>query len=246
MEPDMQFEITNRFSGAVQFTAEIECDESASRSVKIGLAVRWAIKSRAYLSGADLAGAYLSGMNLSGADLSGAELSGAYLCGAYLSGANLSRAYLSDADLSGADLSGADLSDADLSGVNLSGVNLSGADLSDANLAGANLSGADLSGADLSGAYLSGTDLAGAVGFAGLLIDGGLRSDGYRFLMTRTEPGPWRVKAGCRNLTIEEARYHWAATRAATPLGEETLAMIDHMIRLATIREWPAEGKVDA
>ena len=54
-----------------------------------------AVKSRAYLLGADLSRANLSRAdlsvaNLSGADLSGADLSGAYLSGAYLSGANLS------------------------------------------------------------------------------------------------------------------------------------------------------------
>jgi hypothetical protein len=103
----MKFEVRNRFSGAVQFTAEIECGENTSTSVKLGLAVRWAIKSRADLSGAYLSGAYLSGADLRGADLSGADLSGAYLSGAYLS-----RADLSGADLSGADLSGAE--DADL------------------------------------------------------------------------------------------------------------------------------------
>jgi uncharacterized protein YjbI with pentapeptide repeats len=208
MEPHMKFDITNRFSGAVQFTAEIECDDGAPRSVKIGLALRWAIKV-----GADLSGAYLSGAYLFGADLSGAYLSGAYLSRAYLSGA-----YLFGADLSRADLSGAYLS-------------------------GADLSGADLSGAYLFGANLSRADLSGAYGIADRLVDGGLRSDGYRFLLTRTEPGAWRVKAGCRNLTVEEARAHWTATRAGTPLGEETFALIDHMTRIATIREWPAEGE---
>jgi hypothetical protein len=118
----IKFNVTNRFSGAVQFTAEIDCGDDAAPSIKLGLAVKWAVKSRANLSRADLSGA-----NLSGADLSGA---------------NLSRANLSRADLSGANLSGADLSGAYLSGANLSGANLSRADLSGANLSGANLSGA--------------------------------------------------------------------------------------------------------
>ena len=63
----IKFDIMNRFSGDVQFTAEIDCLEDASRSYKIGLAVKWAIKSRANLSGADLSGANLSGAE--GADL---------------------------------------------------------------------------------------------------------------------------------------------------------------------------------
>jgi hypothetical protein len=57
----MKFDVRNRFSSHVQFTAEIECDEGASTSIKLGLAVRWAIKNGADLSGADLSGADLSG-----------------------------------------------------------------------------------------------------------------------------------------------------------------------------------------
>ena len=109
------YPVRNRFSGEVQFTAQITCDPNDPWPVKLGLAVKWAIKS-----GASLSGASLSGADLSGANLSGADLSGAYLWGAYLSGADLSRANLSRADLSRADLSRANLSRADLSGANLS------------------------------------------------------------------------------------------------------------------------------
>ena len=117
----IQFPVHNRFSGATQYVAELDCDKAASDSTKLGLAVRWG-----YKNGADLSEAYLGG-----ADLSGADLSGAYLSGADLSGANLIGAYLSGANLSGADLSGADLSGAYLSGANLSGADLSGAKWSD-------------------------------------------------------------------------------------------------------------------
>lgn len=78
----MKLDITNRFTGAVQFTAEIECADGASASIKVGLAVKWALKN-----GADLRGADLSDADLRGADLSGANLSGAYLGGADLGGA---------------------------------------------------------------------------------------------------------------------------------------------------------------
>jgi hypothetical protein len=124
------FEVRNRFTGEVQFTAQIACPPDELPSVKLGMAVRWAIKNGAYLSGAYLSRADLSGADLSGADLSGADLSRADLSGADLSGADLSGAYLSGAYLSGADLSGADLSGADLWGAYLSGANLSGANLS--------------------------------------------------------------------------------------------------------------------
>ena len=118
----MKYEIRNRFTGAEQFTAEIDCANDASTSLKIGLSVRWAIKSHANLSGADLSGA-----DLSRADLSRADLSDAYLSDAYLSRADLSDANLSRANLSGAYLSRADLSDADLSRANLSRADLSDA-----------------------------------------------------------------------------------------------------------------------
>ena len=84
----MKFEIKNRFSGEVQFIAEIEAAEKTSLYLKIGLAVRWAYKTKAYLRDTYLRGAYLRGADLQGADLQGANLQGAYLQGAYLRGAN--------------------------------------------------------------------------------------------------------------------------------------------------------------
>ena len=118
----MRYDVTNRFTGAVQFTADIDCADSDRASVKLGFAVIWAVKTDANLSDANLSGAYLNGAdlsdaNLSGANLSGANLSGAYLSDANLNGANLSGAYLRCAYLNGADLHGADLHGADLSGV---------------------------------------------------------------------------------------------------------------------------------
>ena len=47
----MKFEIKNRWSGEIQFEAEIECAVNARVGVKIGLAVKWA-----YETGADLTG----------------------------------------------------------------------------------------------------------------------------------------------------------------------------------------------
>ena len=65
----MKFEIKNRFSGEIQFTAEIEAGDDTPTSVKIGLAVKWAVKTRANLAGANLADAYLAGASLAGANL---------------------------------------------------------------------------------------------------------------------------------------------------------------------------------
>ena len=70
----MKIEIKNRFTGDVQFTAEIDCGDNDERAVKLGLAVKWAIGNGAYLGGAYLGGANLRGANLRDADLGDADL----------------------------------------------------------------------------------------------------------------------------------------------------------------------------
>jgi hypothetical protein len=148
------YEIKRRFSGEVMFAAEIECEASASEGIKLGLAVRAAVKADA-----DLAGANLAGANLADANLAGADLAGAYLARAYLARANLADANLADANLAGAYLARADL-------------------------AGANLARADLVRAYLAGAYLidAGQDRRG-YRFVGSLKDGNVYvSAGCRYL----------------------------------------------------------------
>jgi hypothetical protein len=215
-----KYAIKNRWTGAVIFEAEIGAEYSGqSDSVKLGIAVKIAVKARANLAGANLAGANLVG-------------------------ANLARANLADAYLAGA---------------NLAGANLAGANLAGANLVGANLVGANLAGARCQprGCLRVPTSLARVptcgclpwvpnAKLAGRIIDGGIRADGYRFLLTRTEPGEWRVKAGCRNFTLAEAREHWGASYGRTELGAEALAIIDHMVALAELREWPKEGEASS
>jgi hypothetical protein len=118
----INFEIKNRFTGNVQFTAQIDCDEGATTSVKIGLAVKWAIANRASLVGASLVGA-----SLVGASLDRASLVGASLDGAILDGARLDRAILDGARLDRARLVGASLDRASLDGARLVGASLVGA-----------------------------------------------------------------------------------------------------------------------
>ena len=98
----MEFNIHNRFTGAVQVTAEIECSENEATSIKRGLAVKWALQV-----GANLADAYLAGANLAGANLAGAHLTDAYLADAHLTNANLVGAHLAGAHLTDAYLAGA-------------------------------------------------------------------------------------------------------------------------------------------
>ncbi len=115
-------EIRNRWTNAVQFTADITCAPDATIGVRIGLAVKWARQNDANLRGADLRGANLRGADLSSANLRGADLRYADLSDADLSGADLSDANLSGADLRYADLSSADLRYADLSDADLRSV----------------------------------------------------------------------------------------------------------------------------
>ena len=60
------------------------------------------------------------------------------------------------------------------------------------------------------------------------------RSDNYTFLVAPTPQGP-RIIAGCRYFTFEEARQHWQATRGDTQLGQESLALVDHLERMAIL-----------
>jgi hypothetical protein len=239
----MKFNVLNRWSGEMQFTAEIDCADDALPSIKMGLAVRWAKENSANLDGANLDGANLYGANLTRANLDGANLTRANLDGANLTranltranldGANLTRANLTRANLYGANLTRANLTRANLYGANLTRANLDGANLTRANLDGANLDGANLTRANLDGANLDGANLDGQP-----IIDGGLRSDGYRFLLTNfPEEGP-RVKAGCRNLDPKEAIAHWKRTRKGTPIGDESLLIVAHMLAIAKCRKW--------
>jgi hypothetical protein len=193
---EMQFEIRNWLTGDVQVTAEIECADDTLASIKLGLAVRWAVHNKADLRGANLSGADLSGVDLRGANLSGADLSGVDLRGANLSGA----------DLYGANLYGADLSGADLSGAYLRGADLSEADLSEAYLRGAYLRGADLSGADLSEADLRGADLSGAdLSEAKSIVSFGPVGKKRRIGYAVAHHGGPRIQLGCFWGTLDEA-----------------------------------------
>ena len=88
------------------------------------------------------------------------------------------------------------------------------ANLSRAYLSRANLLGANLSRAYLSRAYLNSLKVTS-------LARRATRSDGYEFFLWRTDAG-FRVKAGCRFFTMDEAWRHWEKTRGGSPLGDES------------------------
>ena len=89
---------------------------------------------------------------------------------------------------------------------NLHGADLHGADLHAADLRWANLHGAALHAANLHGANLHGADLRWAKG----IVDAGEDTRGYRFVGVRQEMS-YRIFAGCRWFTPEEAEAHWGA-----------------------------------
>ena len=65
--------ITDRFTGSVIFTAEIQVADDAPMALRLGAATAVAIAAKADLSGADMREAYLRGANLRRADLRGAK-----------------------------------------------------------------------------------------------------------------------------------------------------------------------------
>jgi uncharacterized protein YjbI with pentapeptide repeats len=224
----LKFSVLNRFSGEVQFTADIDCKEDESTSVKLGLAVRWAIDNGARLDGASLDGARLDRACLDRARLDRASLDRASLVGARLDRASLDRACLV----------GARLDRASLDRASLVGASLDRASLDRASLVGARLDGASLVGARLDRASLVGARLDGAsLGNGQWVVQGPVRDDGYAFMLTCFRAEGVRVKAGCRNFTVEEATAHWDETRpVGDPLGDETRMIIAHMMELARLR----------
>jgi len=48
--------------------------------------------------------------------------------------------------------------------------------------------------------------------------------------------GAYLIDGGCRDFTMAEAREHWQRTRGGTSLGDETMAILDHIEAVARIR----------
>ena len=108
---------------------------------------------------------------------------------------------------------------ANLDRASLVGANLDRASLDRASLVGASLVGASLDGASLVGAKINDKTAIG-------ILRRATRLDGYEFFLWHCQEG-FYVKAGCRWFTLNEARQHWTATRAGTPLGDESLDILD-------------------
>ena len=111
-----------------------------------------------------------------------------------------------------------------LDGASLVGARLDGASLDCAILDGASLDGASLVGASLDRASLDGAKINGKIALG--ILRRATRKDGYEFFLWHCQEG-YFIKAGCRFLDIKAARQHWTATRAGTPLGNESLDILD-------------------
>lgn len=61
------------------------------------------------------------------------------------------------------------------------------------------------------------------------------RSDHHTFSICNSPSGQ-KIVAGCRYFSYEEALIHWSTTRANTPLGEESLYIVNALKNLARIR----------
>jgi len=218
MTDTFDFDVLNRFSDKVQFTAKLDIElKDELRPTQLGAAVKWAVAN---------------GANLEGANLRGANLRDANLDGAYLRGANLEGAYLRGADLRGADLRGANHEGAYLEGANLEGAYLEGAYLRGAYLEGANLEGAYLEGADLRDAKIGKYTI-------NRLISRAWRSEGpYEFFAFETETVEILIQAGCRTMLMSEYRAHVAAEYPDTIKAQETLDIFEFFEkRHAAMRE---------
>ena len=133
-------------------------------------------------------------------------------------------------NLRDADMSGANMSDANMRGVNMSGADMRGANMSYASMRGANMRDANMRDANMRDANMRGADMS-----ASGIINCGQRSDGYDFFIHTTAPEHPVVIAGCRYLSIPDARQHWIKTRSGTRLGDESLALLDHGEAMAAI-----------
>jgi hypothetical protein len=64
------------------------------------------------------------------------------------------------------------------------------------------------------------------------------RSDGYAFTCFMCADGIPRITAGSRFFTFAQARDHWRATRAGTPLGEETFTILRFLRKRCSQLGW--------
>jgi len=168
-------------------------------------------------------------------DLRDSDLSGCNLRDSDLSGCNLHGCNLRDSDLRYCNLHGCNLRDSDLRYCNLHGCNLHGCNLRYCNLHGCNLRDSDLRYCNLHGCNLRGCDLRGCDlrycnlrGCIGLVLLPACDLRGYSFPHAVLCGNEWRVRVGCRDFSIADAREHWGPSyRGDREQGDIYLLAID-------------------
>ncbi len=119
---------------------------------------------------------------------------------------NLMHADLKHASLYGADLQGANFLCADFRHANLTNTDLRGVDFRETKFYGAYFHHANLCYANLQDADLRGVDFRGAKGFKLLPVQD---MRGYSFAYATLCDDEWRIRSGCRDFTINQAKEHW-------------------------------------
>jgi len=68
-------------------------------------------------------------------------------------------------------------------------------------------------------------------------VYGIMRSDGYCFIYVPCADDKWRVIAGCRYFTMDEARSHWGSPDYRdAKLATETLVILDCLEKLRAVK----------
>jgi Pentapeptide repeats (8 copies) len=134
-----------------------------------------------------------------------------------------------DLDLIGADCSGLIVTNRIFRYCNMRYINFRGADLDSTCFRDCDLSHAKFTNANLDYVKFKGCDLSRAVG----IVDGGYRSDGYRFIGWKKR-SKLMIRAGCRTFSIDRAKKHWR-WRKGTRLGSETTAILKYIETMAKL-----------
>jgi uncharacterized protein YjbI with pentapeptide repeats len=211
MSEKEKIQIKSRWTGEALFACEVDAS-LPTWELKMGAAVKLAVKTRA--------------------DLAGAHLAGANLADAYLARASLASADLADANLASADLTNARLAGAHLAGANLADAYLAGANLAGAYLARASLASADLTNARLAGAHLAGANLARAKDIIRIDCD-------HPWPLILRNGDPVMVSCGCRWMAPEGLREHWQQ-HADDHRRDVMIPALDAALAIAKAKGWGA------
>jgi hypothetical protein len=211
---------------------------------------------------ADLRGQKLSGLAVTNVGFSNSDFTDAALCGALFSSCILSRSILKAKSMNNTVFTNCSIESADFSGVNLEDTKFVDCALYGSSFRGARVSRGTFSNCipmnpNLVGAIFStedsslddeddedDTDEKMTLGLG--MVSKIRRTDGYDFLLLHFLDGRWMIAAGCRFFTMEKAEHHWKVSRGGTPLGRQTMAILELFKTLIEQNESDARTVVDS